>query len=377
MTDIGDITVSPRVSIHQELEATRQAFHALISSLQSSDWDLPAATPGWTIGDSLYHLVLGLRVMAWEALFIRLGLWYPRPSPQLFNRLNPYFTHWLARRQNFETIGAQYEHAFAAVVNALESIRDDQWDQGIIYPGYAPAIFEGFVSLEDLFLSASQHFETHQEDIRQALAILQSAPTPKRPDEAASFAQTESSWLSYPTSFWRRLLFKAPIELWRLGLGWLVGWALMLITHTGRKSGLPHRTMVEYHSLHGVKYAPCAFGPRSDWYQNIVANPNAVIQTIHGAERVKAVRVTSNHELLRVFALFRHRDPPLLKAYLASFDIQATPEDVLAKKERIYWLRFDPTSGPTPPPLKADLAWIWLVALAGGLIAWLFNRRRK
>jgi deazaflavin-dependent oxidoreductase (nitroreductase family) len=377
MNEIGTISVSPRVAIHQELEATRQAFHALISSLQPSDWDLPAATPGWTIGDSLYHMVLGLRVVAWEAFFIRLGIWYPRLSPELFDRLDPHFTHLLAQQQTFETIGDRYERAYASLIGALESIRDEQWSEGASRPDYDPANIDGFVSLDELFRSVRQHFETHREDIHQALAILQPAPTLKSLEKETAYTQAESNWLSYPTSFWRKLLFKAPIELWRLGLGWLVGWVLMLITHTGRISGFPRRTMVEYHSLHGVKYAPCAFGPRSDWYQNIVANPNVVIQTIHGAERVKVVRVTDDHELLRVFALFMRRDPPLLKAYLASFGIQATPEDVLAKKERIYWLRFDPTSSPTPPPQKADLAWIWLVALAGGIIAWLYNRQHK
>jgi deazaflavin-dependent oxidoreductase (nitroreductase family) len=377
MTELGALTISPRVAIHEELEETRQAFHVLIAALNPSDWYLPTATHGWTIGDSLYHVIMGLQFIVFEATLIRKGLWYPKPPTSIFVRINPYLTHMIVHRYNLQTVAREYDRWHAVVVKTLESVREDEWERGNQFPHYDPPLLDGFITLKDLFHYAKQHFEAHQEDIHMGLAVLQTAAT--QPPEASgkSYKQPEEGWLSYPPSYWHRLLFKAPITLWRLGLGWLVGWVLMLITHTGRKTGLPRRTMVEYHSLNGVKYAPCAFGVRSDWYRNVALNPYVVIQTLHRTERAKAIRVTDNHELLRVFALFLRRDPPLTKAYLQSLGIQPEPAAVLANKDRIYWLRFDPTDEPTPQPLKADLAWIWLLALAGGLFAWLFNRRGK
>ena len=189
--------------------------------------------------------------------------------------------------------------------------------------------------------------------------------------QSQEFQQIEKGFMTYPGDAWKRTLFKAPIQLWRLGLGPIIGKVILLITHTGRKTGLPRRTMVEYHKLDGAKYAPCAFGLKADWYKNIVANPYVTIQSSDGVESVNAIRVTDDQELVAVYELFKRRDPLLLKWYLRSLDIQQDYADLLAKKDRIYWLRFDPTGQPTPPPLTQDLSWVWVpVGLAIIAILW-------
>lgn len=167
--------------------------------------------------------------------------------------------------------------------------------------------------------------------------------------------------MTYPARSWHRWAFRAPIPLWRLGLGPLVGRALVLLTTWGRKSRLPRRTVIEYHALAGTKYAPSAFGARSDWYKNVQADPYVTIQTSDGTECMQAIRVTDDEELVRVYSLFMRRNPVMMRWYLDTLGIDADPADVVAKKERIHWLRFDPTSARTPPPLEADLTWLWLV----------------
>jgi deazaflavin-dependent oxidoreductase (nitroreductase family) len=186
--------------------------------------------------------------------------------------------------------------------------------------------------------------------------------------------QASSGLMTYPAGGWRRWAFRMPIPLWRLGLAPLLGQVLMLITTWGRKSGMPRRTMVEYHALRGTKYAPSAFGARSDWYQNIQADPHVTVQTSDGVEHMLARRVTDDDELRRVYELFMRRDPVILRWYLDTLAIEADPADLVAKKERIYWLRFDPTIEPTPPPLEADLAWVWLIA--GAALVGLLRLRR-
>jgi deazaflavin-dependent oxidoreductase (nitroreductase family) len=188
--------------------------------------------------------------------------------------------------------------------------------------------------------------------------------------QTAAFQQIDRGVISYPKSAWHQALFKTPIPMWRLGLGPLIGGFLMLITHTGRRSGLPRRTVVEYHMMEGKKYAPCAFCPRADWYKNITANPYVTIQTSHGTERVKAVRINDDQELLDVYNLFMRRDPPLTRWHLHSLRIQDDPADILQKKDRIYWFRFDPTDRPTPPGLEADLAWVVPVVSIGLFFLW-------
>jgi deazaflavin-dependent oxidoreductase (nitroreductase family) len=138
---------------------------------------------------------------------------------------------------------------------------------------------------------------------------------------------------------------------------------MMLITHTGRKTGLPRRTMTESYTLGDRKYSPCAFGPRAQWYQNIAVDPRVTIQTADGAESATAVRVTDDDEILALFDAIGNRAQPMLDLYLEFLDIEPDPADIVAKKDRVYWLRFDPTEESTPPPLDADLVWIWPVAL--------------
>jgi hypothetical protein len=48
-----------------------------------------------------------------------------------------------------------------------------------------------------------------------------------------------------PPSGLRRLLFRAPIRLYRWHLGWLLGGRCLLLTHTGRTSGLPRQAVLE------------------------------------------------------------------------------------------------------------------------------------
>ncbi len=52
---------------------------------------------------------------------------------------------------------------------------------------------------------------------------------------------------------------------------------------------------------------------------------------------------------------------------LAGFEM--TPEQFIAEKERFTLITFEPTSEPTPPPLKADLVWAWAILLP--LCLWL------
>jgi deazaflavin-dependent oxidoreductase (nitroreductase family) len=165
------------------------------------------------------------------------------------------------------------------------------------------------------------------------------------------------------------MLFRAPLIAWRLGMGPVTGKLFLVLTTTGRKSGLPRHTMVEYYSIDGVKYAACAFGARAQYYKNIAADPRVTIQSADGTESALAKRVTDGEELLAVYELFKRRDPPLLLWYLDSLGIKPEAEDILANKERLHFLRFEPVEEGTPPGLEVDLAWLWPVALLA-VLAW-------
>jgi len=66
----------------------------------------------------------------------------------------------------------------------------------------------------------------------------------------------------------------------RLGLGRMCEWwpegfgRIMVIEHRGRRSGRHYTTPVNYAPVNGDVYCLAGFGPQTDWYRNILADPN-------------------------------------------------------------------------------------------------------
>jgi len=78
-----------------------------------------------------------------------------------------------------------------------------------------------------------------------------------------------------------RLLFRLPVWLYRLGLGWLLGQRFLLINHVGRKSGKRYQTVVEVARRDPEEDAyvvASGYGPRADWYRNLRHHPDVTIE---------------------------------------------------------------------------------------------------
>ena len=78
-----------------------------------------------------------------------------------------------------------------------------------------------------------------------------------------------------------RLLWRAPIWLYRFNLGWMLTGRMMLINHIGRKSGQPRQNVVEvarYDPATNTRYVCSGFGKKAQWYQNLLATPDVTIQ---------------------------------------------------------------------------------------------------
>lgn len=78
-----------------------------------------------------------------------------------------------------------------------------------------------------------------------------------------------------------RALYRAPISLYRLGLGGLLGRRFVLLNHTGRKSAQPRQAVLEvvdYDKATDTCTIVSAWGDQSDWYQNILKEPDVTIQ---------------------------------------------------------------------------------------------------
>ena len=174
----------------------------------------------------------------------------------------------------------------------------------------------------------------------------------------------------YPETPEQRADLRRPILLWRLGLGRLAG-PLLLLTVTGRSSGQPRRTPVTAHVVHGRTYLWCPYRGRSQWFRNLAANPVATTQSRHGTQVVRAVALADEDETVEVAAELSRFNPPWWRKYLEAEGIADTPEDLAGNRQRLHIRRLEPTAEQGPPPLDADLVWLWLVPLAvAALTAW-------
>ncbi|HEY3708470.1 MAG TPA: nitroreductase family deazaflavin-dependent oxidoreductase [Amycolatopsis sp.] len=113
---------------------------------------------------------------------------------------------------------------------------------------------------------------------------------------------------------WLHWIFRAPIVLYRVGLGRLLGHRLVYIVHIGRTTGRRRETVLET-----IRYDPATpeaivvsgRGPASDWYRNLEATPAAEIRT--GAQHWlrPAHRVLDVEETIRLLTGYRDAHPRL------------------------------------------------------------------
>lgn len=201
-------------------------------------------------------------------------------------------------------------------------------------------------------------------DVHRSIGIA-AAPVSPPTTQRRSRSERFDTWVSgYPNAAAQRLLHQAPVALWRLGLGRLVGRSWMLLTTTGRTSGEPRRTPLTAHRLRGRLFAWNPYGERAHWYRNLLADPIVTIQSSEGAWTAKAVRLDDEAELTELYEVLRRFDGRGLRRYLADQGIADSAVDVVANMERLHVIRFEPTSQPGPQPLKADLSWVWLLPAA-------------
>jgi len=75
-----------------------------------------------------------------------------------------------------------------------------------------------------------------------------------------------------------RLIKRPPQILYALGLGPLYGRFVLLLTTTGRTSGLPRVTPLQYEEIDGAICVASALGDRADWFRNVEADPKVEVR---------------------------------------------------------------------------------------------------
>ena len=112
-----------------------------------------------------------------------------------------------------------------------------------------------------------------------------------------------------------RLLLRCPILCYRLHLGWVLGRRFLLLTHIGRKSGLPRQTVLEvvnYDSTRHRCIIASGWGEKAQWFRNIILNPDVEVILGTYTHHAKARRMDRD-EAERELRDYAHRHPWSMK----------------------------------------------------------------
>ncbi len=143
-----------------------------------------------------------------------------------------------------------------------------------------------------------------------------------------------------------RTLYRLPIKLFRLHLGWLLTGHFLLLTHVGRKSGLPRQTVLEvllHDKASGAYYVLAAWGEQSDWVKNIEQTPQVTIAVGRQRFAARASRLSPEEAELKVIAYGRQH--PRLVRYLPrllGYRIDGSEEDLRALARLGIVVAFEP-----------------------------------
>ena len=180
-----------------------------------------------------------------------------------------------------------------------------------------------------------------------------------------------------------RIIFKFfnrfMLLLWRLGLGsygngTTFGGSLMVIKHTGRKTGLVRHTPVNYAIVNGDIYCTAGFGKVSDWYRNIMVHPEVELWLPDERWAGIAEDATddeNSHLALQQVIIASGFAGPLFGVNPKKLS-EEDFKDLLESYRLIRIRRADALTGPGGP---GELSWIW--PLSTFVLLWLLIRKRR
>lgn len=180
-----------------------------------------------------------------------------------------------------------------------------------------------------------------------------------------------------------RIFNRLMVLMWRLGMGPLINmWPqvfgrIMVMAHTGRKSGLRRFTPVNYAIIEGEIFCAAGFGPGSDWYRNLLAHPAVEVWMPQGWWAGQAAPADDHPQRLAVMRRILINDG-LAGGLFSGLDGNHISDGELAARVQEYRLvricREQACTGPGGP---SDLAWVWPALAHAAVVIWLVNRIGK
>jgi deazaflavin-dependent oxidoreductase (nitroreductase family) len=107
-------------------------------------------------------------------------------------------------------------------------------------------------------------------------------------------------------------------RLYDSGKGWIVGKFILLLLHTGRKSGIRYGTPLQYEKIDGAYCVGAGRGPKADWFRNILADPHVHVQ-VNRCEFDCVAEPVTDPERVADFLQYRLKRHPLMVGLMMKF----------------------------------------------------------
>jgi len=136
------------------------------------------------------------------------------------------------------------------------------------------------------------------------------------------------------------IMFKAPVLIYRMGLGRVFGRRFLLLEHEGRRSHVLRKTVLEvirFDRETGESLVISAYGERADWYRNIQKKPAVKVCT-GGKCFVPQQRFLSEEEAREVFLEYEGKSGPYLRKLLKLLGIEYDGSD-RARQQLLSFMR--------------------------------------
>lgn len=128
-------------------------------------------------------------------------------------------------------------------------------------------------------------------------------------------------------------MLRLPVVLYRLGLGWLLGERFLMLNHIGRKTGQLRKTVLEVVGIdHGTYYIVSGWGYNSNWYRNLLAQPDTTIQVGRRKLEIHAETLTADQGA-QILIDYREHHPVAASelSRILGFNLhQASPDELRA-----------------------------------------------
>ncbi len=140
-------------------------------------------------------------------------------------------------------------------------------------------------------------------------------------------------------------IFKLPLLLYRINLGWLMGKRFMQLTHLGRRTGKVHKTVlaVLHFNDQTKEIRVISAWSACDWYRNIQAKPALRVE-MGVVDYVPDHRIISPEEIASLFTAYRNKHPLFSKVIckIPGWKWDSTYEEFLELARTLRGVAFRP-----------------------------------